>query len=60
MRYRSRDGWNSYERIIDDEERHKERIFKTKKTLDFIAKHPQGVTAKDFKKADLPIYGITK
>ena len=37
----------TYNRYVGDEE-HKQRTLKTKVVLDFISKHPEGVTAEDF------------
>ena len=42
------------------EKYHKTRCLTTKRTLEFIAKFPEGATRKDFEKANVPISGIER
>ena len=39
---------------------HRNRVLLTKKTLDFISKHPRGVTKADFEKAGVRPFGIER
>ena len=47
---------------VEDTRFHYERtkLLQVKKTLDFIASHPDGVTAKDFEKAGISPQGISR
>ena len=41
-------------------EYHKRAVLSAKRTLEFILSHPEGVTEKDFKTANIPMAGINR
>ena len=43
-----------------NEATHKRKTLNAKRTVDFIRQHPEGVTAKDFDKAGIPLVEIER
>jgi len=55
---RKMDDWTTEPYIDPYEEYHKRQCLRTKKTVEFIAQHPEGATHKDFDEAELKLYGL--
>jgi len=52
--------WSKVPSVDPGEEYMKRKTLRIKKTLDLIAKHPEGATQEDFRNAGLTPYGISR